>query len=359
MIRSFALTSLASFFATACAQQPGAFQQVESHPMLAWQKCVTAGLCQTQAGWITLDADWRPLHSTEGVDSNWYSYIYGVNTSGNSLQLNYITQYWTTSNPNGRNMGSRVFLMADNTHYQLFKLKNRETRFDVDASNLPCGVKGSLYFVAMDADGGMQKYPDNNAGAQYGTGYCDGKCSRSVRFINGEANTWDWSQIDEWRGNGFYGSCCLEIDAWEGNSISSALTYHACSLVDPYRCEDVECDYIYDKDGCDFNSYRNGDTTFYGNRGLIDTTKKMSIITQFYTIDGTDMGILSEIRRVYVQDGKVVQNSKVKISGMSAHDSITGDYCNAQATAFGEPNDLHSTVDLSRILHSIGGWCWQ
>lgn len=34
-----------------------------------------------------------------------------------------------------------------------FKLKNREFSFDVDVSNLPCGLNGAVYFVAMDAKG--------------------------------------------------------------------------------------------------------------------------------------------------------------------------------------------------------------
>lgn len=37
----------------------------------------------------------------------------------------------------------------------------------------------------MDADGGMSKYPNNKAGAKYGTGYCDSQCPRDLKFING------------------------------------------------------------------------------------------------------------------------------------------------------------------------------
>ena len=49
-----------------------------------------------------------------------------------------------------------------------FYLKNHEFTFDVDVSKLPCGLNGALYFVAMDEDGGMSAYPNNNAGAKYG-----------------------------------------------------------------------------------------------------------------------------------------------------------------------------------------------
>jgi cellulose 1,4-beta-cellobiosidase len=75
--------------------------------------------------------------------------------------------------------------MKDETTYQQFNLLNSEFTFDVDVSNLPCGLNGALYFVAMDADGGMSKYPANKAGAKYGTGYCDSQCPRDLKFING------------------------------------------------------------------------------------------------------------------------------------------------------------------------------
>merc|ERR1719211_170342 len=56
----------------------------------------------------------------------------------------------------------------------MFYLPNKEFTFDVDVSNLPCGLNGALYFVEMDEAGG--KYPTNTAGASYGTGYCDAQC---------------------------------------------------------------------------------------------------------------------------------------------------------------------------------------
>jgi len=57
-----------------------------------------------------------------------------------------------------------------------------------------------------------------------------------------------------------------------------------------------------------------GDKTFYGPGAnyKIDTTKPLTVITQFITSDGTDNGDLIEMRRVYVQNGVKIQNSKVK-----------------------------------------------
>lgn len=80
--------------------------------------------------------------------------------------------------------------MEDDSTYQMFKLLNKEFTFDVDASELPCGLNGALYFVSMDSDGGLSKYDGNKAGAKYGTGYCDSQCPRDLKFINGQVSTY-------------------------------------------------------------------------------------------------------------------------------------------------------------------------
>ncbi|CAE6542886.1 unnamed protein product, partial [Rhizoctonia solani] len=60
-------------------------------------------------------------------------------------------------------------------------------------------------------------------------------------------------------------------------------------------------------------------------------------------------GALSEIRRLYVQNGKVIQNSKTAISGMSAYDSITESFCTAQKTAFGDTNIFESKGGFTNL----------
>lgn len=183
------------------AQQVGT-QTPETHPPLTWQKCTAAGSCSQQSGSVVIDANWRWLHSTKdttncytgntwntelcpdnescaqncALDGADYAGTYGVTTSGSELKLSFVT---------GANVGSRLYLMQDDETYQHFNLLNHEFTFDVDVSNLPCGLNGALYFVAMDADGGMSKYPSNKAGAKYGTGYCDSQCPRDLKFING------------------------------------------------------------------------------------------------------------------------------------------------------------------------------
>lgn len=136
------------------------------------------------------------------------------------------------------------------------------------------------------------------------------------------------------------------MDLWEANSISTAYTPHPCTITGQYRCEGTECGDgnnryggVCDKDGCDFNSYRMGDKTFYGPGMTVDTTRKFTVVTQFKS--GSN-GQMNEIRRIYVQDGNIIQNSKVNIPGMDAFDSITPEFCDQQKAAF---NDVTSFQD--------------
>lgn len=87
--------------------------------------------------------------------------------------------------------------------------------------------------------------------------------------------------------------------------------------------------------GCDFNSYRMGDTTFYGPGKTVNTQQKFTVVTQFLTNSGSASGTLNEIRRFYVQNGKLIPNSMSKISGVTGN-SITSAFCDAQKAAFGD-----------------------
>lgn len=204
MYRTLALVS--TLAAAARAQQVGTLT-TETHPSLPIQSCSAGGSCTTLNTKIVIDANWRWTHSTSGstncytgntwnaqlcpddvtcaancaLDGADYSGVYGITTSGSALKMNFVTKGANT------NVGSRVYLMdTDDTHYKIFKLKGQEFTFDVDVSNMPCGLNGALYFSEMDADGGMAKYPTNKAGAKYGTGYCDSQCPHDIKFINGQ-----------------------------------------------------------------------------------------------------------------------------------------------------------------------------
>jgi len=242
-------------------------------------------------------------------------------------------------------VGSRVYLLdSDKETYKMFKLKNREFTFDVDVSRLGCGLNGALYFVDMDADGGKSRHSKNTAGARYGTGYCDAQCPHDLKWINGLPNVLDWipQDNDENAGLGKFGTCCTELDMWEANSISTAYTMHSCSVTEQTQCEGKDCgdnagavtpeshrfEGVCDKNGCDFATTRMGDRDFYGpgSEFKLDTRKPMTVVTQFHTEDGTDEGKVNEIRRVYYQDGKKIEQPSFDLLG-NKHDSITQQFC--------------------------------
>lgn len=392
------VTALALLCVGASAQQAGTIVD-ETHPPLNVMNCDDSG-CTQQSLAITVDSNWRWFEkdgtncftgnvwdetecpSTEegavqctadcSLEGATYEESYGITSQDDSLTLAFVTK----SSPGDgsalmkghkrgesvteelTNVGSRTYLMSsDEDKYQMFYLKNREFSFDVDASNLPCGLNGALYFVEMAEDGGMSDYDGNNAGAKFGTGYCDAQCPHDLKFINGEANVLDWvpSDNDPNAGTGRYGTCCTEMDIWEANSISSAYTPHTCDVQGQTRCgegTDVDCGDIddnnpesryegaCDKDGCDLNPWRYDVYDYYGpgDNFKVNSLKPMTVVTQFITSDNTDTGDLTEIRRFYVQDGKTIENQEVNVGG-TTYDSITDQFCADSRKFFEEPHD--------------------
>ncbi|KAH8650106.1 glycoside hydrolase family 7 protein [Xylariales sp. PMI_506] len=376
------IAAISAFVATVRAQAACSLT-TETHPSLTWYKCASGGTCTAQSGSVVIDANWRWTHEKNGttncytgnewdasicpdsatctanccIDGADYSSTYGVTSSGDALTLKFVT---TTST--GTNVGSRLYLLASNSAYETFDLLGNEFTFDVDVSQLPCGLNGALYFVSMDADGGTSEYSSDTAGPAYGTGYCDSQCPRDLKFIGGVANNEDWtpSTNDANSGVGGKGACCSEMDIWEANEYDTAYTPHPCETIGYHVCEDDDCGGTYstdryagdcDPDGCDFNSYRQGNTTFFGpgSSYTIDSTKKVTVVTQFIESGGS----LSEIRRYYVQNGKLFANSVSEKSGVTGYNSITEAYCEAQKTAFGDTDSFDAQGGMSQMSKAL------
>ncbi|KAF7324293.1 Glucanase [Mycena sanguinolenta] len=78
----------------------------------------------------------------------------------------------------------------------------------------------------------------------------------------------------------------------------------------------------------------------------VDTTQPFTVVTQFITNDNTATGTLSQINRIYVQNGKVIQNSFTDIAGISpAVNAISDNFCNQQKTAVGDINSFEQRGD--------------
>lgn len=401
MARAIVALGLMCLLCLSTAQQAG-LHNPEVHPPITFATCTRVGGCTSVETTLTMDAQWRWLHDArrnqysncihgvppkwdrsicrdarkcaascalEGLDTNAYKNTYGVSTVPGGIRLKF---------KNGESVGSRLYMMEDADTYKVFKLLNREFTFDVDVSTLECGLNGAVYFVEMQADGGMGS-GNNAAGARYGTGYCDAQCPHDLKFISGEANLHDWQETNTGP-QGHYGSCCAEMDIWEANFAATAFTTHACDSAGPLRCEgnttmntcgdtpeDCKCcgqeecpccgryKGVCDKDGCDYNSFRLGDEHFYGKgpNFAVDTSKPVTVVTQFLTSDGTDTGDLVEIRRLYVQDGKVIKNSQIaNLEGFKG-DSITDEMCVAQKKAFDNIDDFTKKGGLKAMGRSL------
>jgi len=288
----------------------------------------------------------------DGVD---YSGDSGINVVSEGVSLGFVTktQY-------GKSVGSRLYVTEGDEYYQ-FNMLDKELAFDVDASELECGMNGAVYFVEMDKDGELGG--NNKAGVPRGTGYCDGQCARDIKFSKGHSNTKDWipNTKDPYHatGKGSEGYCCAEFDLWEANKISTAFTAHPQQPTGKVTCTDngsVKCGnqederYISpsDRDGCDINAYRNGDHTFYGPGSSfeVDTTKKITVVTQFLTSGGD----LSEVRQFYVQDGKAIAH---RSPSFSDGDSITDDFCKAQKTHFDDEDEFSAKGGLKQMGESF------
>mmetsp|Transcript_92306 Transcript_92306/g.197782 ORF Transcript_92306/g.197782 Transcript_92306/m.197782 type:complete len:628 (-) Transcript_92306:23-1906(-) len=372
----------------AAAQQVGTTVK-EEHPAMLLMQCSEEWGCQAEPASIVMDGNWRWVHGAteynsgncyeagvwdetmcpdpvtctqncaiDGIDQKSYEGTYGIAPTPGGVELKYVVR----GSDGGANVGSRTYLMDTDETYKMFKLLNKEFSFTVDGSTLPCGVNGAVYFVEMQVDGGLGG--GNAAGAKYGTGYCDAQCPHDVKFMNGEANILDW---DPDTALGRYGHCCAEMDLWEANSEAAAYTPHPCSAPGVVQCEGKDCgdiakgeryEGICDKDGCDYNTFRLGEPNFFGPGGIVDSTKPVTVVTQFITDDGTDTGVLSEIRRLYVQDGQVIKNSKAPIlgdeSGSDEVDSITDAFCSAQKKAFSDPDDFSRKGGLRSMGEALG-----
>lgn len=142
--------------------------------------------------------------------------------------------------------------------------------------------------------------------------------------------------------------------------MAAAYTPHPCSTEGPTNCEGSACGFgdgskvLCDKEGCDLNSYRMGDRDFYGPGSLfsVDTTRPVTVVTQFLTDDGTDDGTLMEIRQFYVQDDKVISHASSTIPGVEGN-SVTDSFCTDQKTVFGTVDHFQAKGGLRSMGEAL------
>ncbi|RPA73852.1 endoglucanase 1 [Ascobolus immersus RN42] len=321
----------------------------ENHPRLTTWKCTNKGGCKPKNSAIVLDNLAHPIKQLNAPEydcggwgsapnatacpdektcqKNCVAYPiqdysdYGVVTKGDQLHLTQL------SKDGSKTVSPRVYLLEENKKkYEMLKLTGNELAFDVDLSKLPCGMNGALYLSEMEADGGKKTTKLNKAGAEYGTGYCDAQCY-TTPFINGAPNL------------AGAGSCCNEMDIWEANSRATGIAPHTCRYPRLFTCQGEACAWGGDCDewGCTYNTYKVGQPNYYG-RGKefnVDTTRPFTVVTQFPT---DKKGNLVAYRRLYVQDGKVVKNAVINVTGTPVEEfngtnEMTDAYCAATGGA--------------------------
>ncbi|KZL85552.1 exoglucanase 1 protein [Colletotrichum incanum] len=337
------------------------------HPNLSWKKCSNdttgAATCETVNSKVVIDAGWRWTHRTnsflncytgnnwdreycstndvctagcliEGTDPASLKETFGITTDGSKL-----SQQVLTSHASGTTRNSRVFLLEEGTErYQTFTLMGNEFAFDVELSSVECSINSALYFVAMDPDGGKGKYPTNEAGANYGTGYCDASCTRTNRFVGGKTNAEGWQPLDQTRGEGNFGACCSEFDVWNSNANSFSMISKPCIHIDYNVCRGWDCDNAYgagpvlcDRTGCDYNPYRLGNKSFYGKGKTVDTDKKITVVTRFEE---------DQVTQFFIQDGKRIEAPKPTYPNFPEKSGISSKHCSVLAHTFDEPDNF-------------------
>ncbi|KAK4675294.1 hypothetical protein QC764_512770 [Podospora pseudoanserina] len=341
----------------------------ETHPPFQWAQCTSPTNCTTINSSLVLDANWRWVHddkyrncveqnpdgtqwwnpavcdlgdespaSTNNCTSKCllegagdYRWSYGITTTNATLMQKLVTRIEFATN-----YGSRLFLLEKKDRYQTFVLLGNELSFEVDLSTVGCGVNAALGFVAMDADGGMERHePWNEAGAEYGTGYCDGWCQDRQRFVGGRAATnKQGARGYQWQSDG---ACCPEFAVWNSNAHSYSMSSHICENDDYEPCPGPWCDpTYYDPDergvppkcarkGCEYNPYRMGAKEFYGKGKLVDTTR--NVVTRW-----------EEDRQYqfFIQDGKRIDVPAPTWDGLPKQSGLSKEMCDVQANVFME-----------------------
>jgi len=351
---------------TAAAQQAGGINSNDLMPFPVGE-CKADGTCTDAETKLSLDSNWRWTHQVDASENcytsnEWktkggdvvckdgatktcakecavgawpkeqWEAPYGVNQTKSGINLGYVTQ-----GPYSINVGSRLFI-TEGDEYKQFKLIGNEVSITVDMSKTECGLNGAIYFVEMDKTGDLG-VGDNEAGAAYGTGYCDAQCPRDLKWIKGKANIkpkWVPNEKDPMKniGEGGRGICCAELDLWEANKQSYQLALHPMDGEDAQKvCYlEGECgsqktghrnDGPTDRNGCYMNPYLMGHKKFYGPGAdyTINTEKPFTIVTEFRD-DGK--GHLAGMYQYYYQDGKKIEQPEY---GFGDGNAMTQESC--------------------------------
>ncbi|EAA28406.2 glycoside hydrolase family 7 protein [Neurospora crassa] len=275
----------------------------EVHPRFRTQRCTKSGGCKTQQTYLVADARHRAFHNTEGA-------IVKCSAANKVLCLDEAT---CAKNCilNGVEYGSLGMLASDTAvtlRNYLFDGKKHRT------------ISPRVYLLAEDGEDyepiKLPVKPINQL---------SGKPGFLRRLL---------------QQNGHLGSqlACHDHD------------FASLQANGPFLCNGDQCDELEKsgsgmraRKGCGINPFRLGAPEFYGKdqEHKVDTSRPFTVVTRFFTDDNSTTGALTEIRRVYIQDGKTfpaTYSSNIKAlnhantspSGGKFEAALTEGYCSAR-----------------------------
>lgn len=86
----------------------------------------------------------------------------------------------------------------------------------------------------------------------------------------------------------------------------------------------------------------------------VDTSLKFTVVTQFLTSDNTTTGTLKEIRRLYIQDGKVIQNAAFSVARITPTNAISDGFCSSQKEVFDSTNTFAQQGGMAGMGSALG-----
>lgn len=142
------------------------------------------------------------------------------------------------------------------------------------------------------------------------------------------------------------------MDILESNALAQAFTPHPCSRTGQSTCMGDQCPEGPKGfcAGCDFNPYRLGATDFFGPGKTVDSSLPLKIVTQFITDSNGD---LAEIKRIYVQNGRIIQNAHPVFPTLKPYNSITDNFCSASTQLFGGEDQFRTKGGLKQLGKSL------
>lgn len=181
-----------------------------------------------------------------------YLSTYGVSVDGKGgVKLRYVT---------GSNVGSRLFLLNQGS-YKLFDVRNKSVSFDVDISQVPCGINHAVYFIEIPQP---PKFKSGKSAAEFGLGYGDSQGPSDIKYYhNGSQWVVNTAKVS---------LSAAEFDLAESNNQALQYTGHVCNKTG-ISVNNNKCD----KPGADVNYYR-----LNGKSLGIDFSKNFTIVTEFH-----------------------------------------------------------------------------